>query len=517
MRKKKKIATGIDIGSETVKIVQIIRDGKSFALSNWCIIQRKDLPSEGILTQQPPEFLSRIVKAELHKSKLWVRNPAIATSIDNILFKYFFVPKSVKKRIVALLRLIVTPHITSDIVFGFCRINGISRLEKNELVIVGLIRNEILEFTYRVHERLGEAVSHSVPRALAMYNLVTFMKGGGEGELYFCADVNNDSLDMAIIAKTDVNRPINRLAFFRSVHLKVPQNNQDDATYRVVYDEIHQTITACQRELKLSVLDISQFWITGEKCRIEGLTGYLSKCLNKDVKVLDPIAVAGLKIKNKKRADHMDNDPTEMATAIGLALGMLNRLPIYIRLTPKLTEIKKKNKRNFKFLKVAISIVIITAFIILYHDYSIMKVYRNNAIKTGSTLSQFVNNESRLLGIAEGQKRLGERLKKLKDITDRDFSQAALIKLLNVKSPQGIILKNVDIITVGGFQTFDSARWVRLFGVVKVTENNDPLEVLKSYGMDLEGVDGFMRLQFKEIRELGGSVSFQIEFMVDQS
>ena len=51
----------------------------------------------------------------------------------------------------------------------------------------------------------------------------------------------------------------------------------------------------------------------------------------------------------------------------------------------------------------------------------------------------------------------------------------------------------------------------------KVTENNDPLEVLKSYGMDLEGVDGFMRLQFKEIRELGGSVSFQIEFMVDQS
>lgn len=515
MRKKKKIATGIDIGSDTIKVVQITRDGKTLALSNWSFIKRKEFLKEDVLAQQSPEFLSRIMRAELQKSKLLVRNPAVATSADDILFKYFFIPKSVKKKIVALLRLIVTPHITSDIVFGFCRINGISRLEKNELVVVGLVRNEMLEFKYRAHEKLGEAVSHSVPRVLALYNLITFMKGE-EGELYFCADINNDGLDMAIIAKTNADRPLNRLAFFRSAHVKVPENNQEDAVHRVIYDEIHQTMTACQRELKLPVLNIFQFLITGEKCRIEGLTGYLSKHLEKDVKILDPVAMIGLKIKNKKRADTMENDSVEMATAIGLALGMLNRLPIYIRLIPRLTEIKKKNKRNLKFLKIAISIVLIIAFMILYHDYSVMKVYRKNAITAESALSQFISNESKLLGIAEGQKKLGERLKKLRDITYRDFSQAALMKLLGVNSPQEITLKSVDVITVGGFQSLDSARWVRLFGIAKVTErNNNPLEALKHYVMNLEGMDGIKRVQFKEIRELGESVGFQIEFTVD--
>lgn len=517
MRKKKNIATGIDIGSETIKIAQIIRDGKSFALSNWLIIKKKELFKEGVLTQQPPEFLSRIIKAELHKSKLLVRNPAIATSVDDILFKYFFIPKSVKKRIVALLRLIATPHIASDIVFGFCRIHGISRIEKNELVMVGLIRNEILEFMYKVHEKLGEAVSHSVPRALAMYNLITFMKGGEEGQLYFCADISSGGLDMAIAAKTDVNRPINRMAFFRSVRVKEPEDNQGDAMLRVIYDEIQQTIMACQRELKLPEVNISQFWITGEKCHVEGLTGYLGNRLGKEVKLLDPVAMIGLKIKNGKSTGKMDTNPTELAASIGLALGMLNKLPVYIKLVPRLTEVKKKSKRNLKFLKVAISIALVTAFMIVYRDYYLAKIYRGNVIKAESTLSQFIYNESRLYGIAEGQKRLGEKLKKLKDISDRDFSEAALINLLDIESPREVTLKSVDIITVGGFQSLGSARWVRLFGMVKEAGNSaSPLDILKNYVMNLEVADGFKNVQFKEIKESGDqSVSFQIEFMVD--
>lgn len=513
MRRKKRIATGIDIGSDTIKFVQIIRDGKSFAISNCATISVKEHLKGNKLTQQPPEILSRIVKTELRRSRLIVRKPAIATSTEDILFKYFFIPKSVKKRILPLLHLILTSHSTGDIEFGFSRIQEVSRLEKNELVMVALTRNETLEYVHRFHEGLGEVINHSVPRPLALYNLVAFMKEGSEDCLHFCVDVNTDGLDMAVIAKTNVGRPMSKLAFFRSVHLKLTESDHESVMYRVICEEIQPTITACRRELQLSVFDIDQFWITGERSG-EGLARYLSERLGRDVRLLDPMAAIGMRILDKKRHKGMVCNPQSMATAIGLALGMLVRLPVYIRLTPRITEIKKRNKKNLRYLKVAMFFVLATAFVILYYSYRMMDVCKKNVVKAENTLLLYVNNESKLLGIAEGQKKLGEGLKKLKNICDRDFSRQALGKLLAVKIPGNITLKNVHVMTVGGFQSFDSSRWIRLEGEVKgVEKSGNPLEILRNYVTNLEGVDGFERVQFREIKELGDrSVNFRVEF-----
>ncbi len=513
MRRKKIIATGIDIGSDTIKFVQIIRDGKSFAISNCAAVSVKEHLKGNKLTQQPPEILSRIVKTELRRAGLIVRKPAIATSAEEMLFKYFFIPKSVKKRILPLLRLILTSHSTGDIEFGFSRIQEVSRLEKNELVMVALARNETLEYVHRFHEGLGEVINHSVPRPLALYNLVTFMKEGSEDSLHFCVDVNTDGLDMAVIAKTHVGKPMSKLAFFRSVRLKLAESDHESAMFRVICEEIQPTITACRRELQLSVFDIDQFWITGERSG-EGLARYLSERLGRDVRLLDPMAAIGMRIHDKKRHKGMICNPQSMATAIGLALGMLVRLPVYIRLTPRITGIKKRNKRNLRYLKAAMFFVLATACAILYYNYCMMDVCKRNAVKAENTLSLYVNNESKLLGITEGQKKLGERLKKLKNVCDSDFSRQALVKLLAVKIPGTITLKDVHIMTVGGFQSLDSSRWIRLEGAVKGAETSgNPLEILRDYVTNLEGVDGFERVQFREIRELGDrSVNFWVEF-----
>lgn len=513
MRRKKRIATGIDIGSDAIKFVQVVRDGKSFAISNCVTIPVKEHLRGDKLTHQPPEILSRIVRAELRRSRLVVRKPAIATSAEDILFKYFFIPKSVKKRILPLLRLILTSHSTGDIEFGFSRIQEVSRSEKNELVMVALTRNETLEYVHRFHEGLGEVINHSVPRPLALYNLVTFMKEGSEDSLHFCADVSNDGLDMAVIAKTSSARPASKLAFFRSVRLKLTESGHESVMHRVIYDEIQTTITACRRDLHLSVFNSDQFWITGDHGS-EGLARYLSERLGKDVRLLDPVTAAGLRVCDKKRHKEMTVNPQGMAAAIGLALGMLVRLPVYIRLTPKITEIKKRNKKNLRHLKIAMFFALATAFAILYYNYYTMNVCKKNAARAENTLTLYVNNESRLLGIVEGQKKLGERLRKLKNVCDRDFTGEALVKLMEVKIPGNIILKNVHIMTVGEFQSFDSSRWIRLEGEVRGDENNgNPLEVLRNYVTNLESVDGFERVQFREIKEFGDrSVNFRVEF-----
>lgn len=517
MRKRKITATGIDIGIDTIKVVQVVKHGKSFTVSNCALIPIKEYLKEGKLIHQPPKFLARMVKADLSRSKLRVQNPAITTSAEDVLYKYVFVPKSVKERMVSFLNLILSSQNINDINFGFSRIEGVSRREKNELVMVALVRNDTLEFIHKFHEGLVQGMNHSVPRPLALYNLITFMKEGTEGELHFCADISNDGLDMAIVAKVNAEKPASRLVFFRSVQRKIIEDNTTQGTYHAIHDEILQTLMACRRELKLSVFDISHFWVSGERCSDKGLTGYLGERLNKDVRALDTIETVGIKISDKKRSRGMNYDPRSMAVATGLALGALNRMPVYMRLVSRLTEIKDRAKRNLRYLKVAMFFVLATAGMTLYYSYSGMKVYKDNAAKAENALSAYINNESRLVGIAEGQRKLGGQLKKLKDICDKDFSYAALVKLLDIKIPTDITLKNVDIMTVGGFQSLGSSRWLRLEGEVKATEGGDnPLEILKSYVTNLEGVKGFKGVSFREIKELGNrTVTFHIECVTD--
>lgn len=553
LRKRRQIATGIDIGSKAIKIAQIRRDRNGLVLSNWTVINIAEHLKGGRLIQLSPESLSQLIKTELRKRGISIINPAIATSAEDILFKYFFIPKSVKKRIFALLRLIVSPIPTPELTFGFCRINGISRSKKNDLIMVGVAKDNVLEFMYRLHKDIGDRINHSVPRVIAMYNLVTFTDIVEDGMVYLCADIGSESLDMAIILKTNPQRPTNGLAFFRSVRLKSLENinasgpsgtdsqpgynpaahsaiqttNPINAMHNNIYDEIQQTTLSCQRELKLSRLDISQYLITGERCYTDGLQEFLNKRLGKDVRRLEPITAIGLKVRDKAISSGNDfrnseggmgkNDepPICITTAIGLALGMLVKLPIYIRLEPRLVEIERKKLKNLGYLKAAMIMVLVAASLILYHGYYSRKVYRDNVEMAERALSLYVSNEGRILGMAEGQKKLGEGLQRLKAITERDFSKDVLLKFLGVEPPPEIAIKAIDIITPGGFQTLDPGRWVLLAGEVKGEggEGNH-LESIKTYVTRLEGVNGFERVKFREIREQGDqSATFQIEFL----
>lgn len=556
LRKKRQIATGIDIGSKAIKIAQIKRDRNGLVLSNWMVINIAEHFKGGKLIQVSPEFLSQLIKTELRKTGLSIINPAIATSAEDILFRYFFIPKSVKKRIFALLRLIVSPIPTPELTFGFCRINGISRLKKNDLIMVGVAKDNVLEFMYRLHKDIGDRINHAIPRGIAMYNLLTFTNIVEEGMVYLCADIGSESLDMAIILKTNPKRPSNGLAFFRSVRLKTLENvntsgtsvtdsqpghnptthsatqttNPIDVMHSNIYDEIQQTIASCQRELKLSRLDISRYLITGERCYDCGLQEFLNKQLAKDVRHLEPITAIGLKVRNKaisrgekdfknseEGMDKNDGPPICITTAIGLALGMLVKLPIYLRLEPRLVEIERKKVKNLGYLKAAMVMVLVTVSLILYHGYYFRKVYQDNAERAERALSLYVSNEGRLLGMAEGQKKLGEGMRKLKAVTDRDFSKDVLLKFLAVEPPPEVAIKDIDIVTPGGFQTLDSTRWVLLTGEVKREggEGNH-LESIKTYVTKLEGVNGFQRVKFREIREQSSQLAtFQIEFLAE--
>lgn len=517
MRKIKRIATGIDIGSDTIKIVKVVRDGKLLMVSNCVAIPVKEYVRGSRLIHQPPELLSRLVKAELNKSRLMIRNPAVTTSAEDVLYKYFFLPKSVKRRIVPLLHLILFSQNAGDVVFGFSRVEGVSRIKKNELAMVALAKNDTIEFIHTLYEGLGQTMNHSVPRSLALYNLITCMNEGAEGEIHFWIDISSDGFDMAIAEKTDVRKPASRLAFFRSVRRKFAENSTGQDVHQAVYEEIQQTITACRNELKHFELDIAYFWISGEQFCDERLTGYLGERLGKEVRLFDPAAAAGIKVSDKNKLRGMSGSLNGMTVAIGLALGILERLPVYIRLTPRRTEARKKDARNFRYLKAAMSFVLAAAFVVLYYSYISMNTYRNNARKAENTLTAYMSNESNLLGVAEGQKKLGEQLRRLKDNCDKDFSLAVLEKLLDVKIPGDIILKDVTAMTVGGFQSLGSSRWVRLGGQVNTLEDsNNPLEILKGYVTSLEGVNGFRSVRFQEIRELSNqSLIFQIEFLTD--
>ncbi|MCF6157967.1 MAG: hypothetical protein E3K32_05215 [wastewater metagenome] len=513
---RKRIATGIDIGNDAIKIVQIARQGRSLVLLKWVTIPVQEYHKGSRLIEQSPEYLSRTVRSALKKSGINMQNPAVAFSCGDMLFKYFFVPKSVKERIVPFFRLILSSQAAGDIDFGFLKIEGVSRLEKNDLVMVALARKETLEFIHTMKEKLGVVTDYSVPRPLALYNLVTFIEEGTEGECCFCIDIGSEGLDMAIVAKTHIDKPVNRLAFFRSVRREIPEVTDDERMHRAILDEIRQTIAACRRELKLPALTVSSFWVSGERCS-DRLQRYLGEHLEKDVQALDPVAAIDLKIPDKKKSGMAAYDFRSMATATGLALGMMNRLPVYIRLIPKQVEIRKRDKKKLRQLKAAMFLAVVTAFAILYYGYHMMNVYRNSSGKVGSAISVYMSNESRLLGIAEGQKSLGMQLRKLKDICEKDFSEAALVSLLGVNIPNDITLKKVDIMYVGGFQSLNQSRWIRIEGDVKVAGENDrPLEILKRYVTDIEKVDGFQGVRFKEIKELSNqAVNFQIECVTD--
>lgn len=492
-------------------------DGKSFAVTNCVVIPIAEYVRENRMIHQPPELLSRLVRAEINKSRLIIRNPAVTISAEDALYKYFFLPKSVKRRIVPLLKLILFSQNAGDVVFGFSRVEGVSRIKKNELTMVALTKNETIEFTHTLCEGLGLSINHSVPRSLALYNLITCMNEGAEGEIHFWIDISSDGFDMAIAEKTNVREHASRLAFFRSVRRKFVENSAGQEMYQTVYDEIQQTVTACRNEIKRSDLNIAHYWLSGERFCDEKLTGYLGERLGKEIRLFDPAAAAGIKVSDKNKFWNMGGNLNGMTVAIGLALGILVRLPLYIRLTPRRTEARKKDARNFRYLKIAMSFVLAAAFVILYYCYISMNTYRNNARKAENTLTAYMNNESNLLGIAEGQKKLGEQLRRLKDNCDKDISLTVLEKLLDVEIPGDIILKDVAIMTVGGFQSLGSSRWVRLGGQVKMAEGgNSPLEILKGYVTSLEGVNGFRSVRFQEIRELNNqSIIFQIEFLTE--
>ncbi len=552
LRKTKHIVTGIDIGSSTIKVVQIKEERKRLVLSKWSVIDISKQLKGSKLTQLSPKNIAAFVKGELSKAGISIINPAVAISTDDVLFKYFFVPKSVKKRIVALLRLIVSPVPTAELAFGFCKVQRVSRIKKNELVIATLARDNVLDFAYRFHSNIGSVISHSVPGANAMYNLITFNSELKDGAVYFCADIGSENIDLAIAAKTNAQQPVNQLAYFRSVRLKPLENNnsqsddesllgedgndnqlvniQDNRDYDAIYDVIYQATIICQRELQLTKLDIAGFLITGERGNDQKLQQYLINKLEKEVTILDPVKGVGLKIqkgkiisssKKKNKGEETDNkitvDPSAMPTAIGLALGRVKRLPIYIKLESRIIGIEKRKKVNLFYLKVAMFVALIISIVIFYNGFYTRDTYRENADIAKRALTTYVNNESKLLGIRTGQERLGNRLVKLRNISNIDYSERAMLKLLSAEVPSNIVVDDVNILAVGGFQAFDPTRWIRLEGNVKSFGFNrkSMLESIKSYVRNLESVNGIKKVKFREIKERGGiSTTFAIEFLV---
>jgi len=374
-----KIGMGIDLGSESMKIVQGRFKGDTFHVLK---ARRVRLPASG----DRLGHVRAVLEAEGIKG-----SGLLGLTGKDIIIRYTQVPPVTPQRLKTLMDFEVGEIISQsggDVVADYALLPLDEGSDEEDLVLLGLVKDAFLGERMDALKQVGIRVDGACPNALALFNC--FLKNGdfrGE-EVTLLLNLGAENCDIALQKNAQLvfarNQSLGGQAFTRAImdglgvdetraeKLKqvkadlsalLPGQRPDQDTERLartlvgpagrLFSTIQSTLTFAKNQSKIYNLKLGRVMLTGGGSRLRGLDAYLSQNLGVPVQHFDPLPTVDVSALAPDAARELHGRGPEMVVALGLAEMAVDARFFRITLLPDKVRKLMEFKRSTAFMLAA--------------------------------------------------------------------------------------------------------------------------------------------------------------------
>lgn len=355
------VRTGIDIGSYSIKVIEVRGFGSQIKVQHLLRVNRRDLVDSEEFSELSSPFVEHLAKVGKR-----FRSANLALTSREGIIRYSAVPRVPSWRMKVIMEYeleeILSKSGGDGIQADYCLLDP--NPERDQvLALIALAKQELVEEKMGVLEAAGISIEGLFPSCLALYRVgYFFLPRQG---VFLLLDIGHENTDIVLVEG-------GKLLFARSVsiggklftealmeekgiefqHAEKMKHSSDISPESSTPPEVKEalltaagqllsvlesTLSFCKNQIKRPDLEVEKFYICGGGANLGGLREYFEAGLEASCEIFSPLKPLDTKGLPKSFRPLLEEGALEFAVPLGLALGSevddfsLNLLPVEYR------------------------------------------------------------------------------------------------------------------------------------------------------------------------------------------
>lgn len=335
-----RVATGIDIGLRTAKVLRGFYKGNTFHVKDFFVERTGSSEiADGWGAIQPP---------------FKPTNARVGLTGRDVNVRYTRVPRVPDWQLRNLMRFEVEEigdQSGAGVASDFNLLPEIPEIEGEDVVLLAMAREGLLEAHAAGLARIGGKLDSFAPNSLALYNAY-LRYGVVDEDTVLIANVGHDNLDLVIARGPDLLFARNLSGGSRLFEDAIAQRfgvspekaeeikvgmatlepgtqfrdpNQEKASRAILgaagqlLSLLQSAVLFCKTQVKVTGLKVDRVLLCGGGAALEGLTKYLASGMGVPVELFDPFRVVNVEELDPESAERLEEYKLESVVALGLA------------------------------------------------------------------------------------------------------------------------------------------------------------------------------------------------------
>lgn len=460
--------TGIDFGSHSVKIAQIIPGGKQFKLSNFLIIPREEVEAQGL----EPEEIATALYGKFQEQGLSISEGILGVTSREGIIRYTRIPAVPPWRLKIIMEyeIFEMANKAGDITADYFNLDLPYRAPQEDmLALVSLVKNELMQEKIYALEMMKVSVKKVLPSCVSLFNSFKWLGNWEDDEVILLLDIGHDNTDMALTLN-------GHLLFARSLSLggrlftkalqdqmglstekaeeikisqgslskkgtppKVFQALQEGADHFA--SVINSSLGFCRAQIRQPKMKVHKILISGGGGKLKGMTGFLEKHLDIPVERFQPLEGMDMTLFKGKTREKVEDFAPQMVSVLGLALSE-HQKSVSLNLLPQEYQKKYEFKSRAVYLFGAGVFLGLYILLSLLVAISLRSKGTDRVDKIKEQLARSANLVQELHNVREKNQ---QNIKTIQALRETSFNLYISIKLLdffNQHIPEGVYLRD---------------------------------------------------------------------------
>jgi len=448
-------ASGIDVGSTTVKYLRGEVKGNSFVVQDFQVAE-----NGGGNAASGWEALGGISKPGATR---------IGVSGREVNLRYSRVPRLPDWQLRKLMRFEtqeIGDQSDASVASDFNVLPEMPEIEGEDVVLLALARESLLEDHMEGLSSVGGKLDAFTPSTIALYN--AFLHYGVVMEdTVLVADIGHDNIDVILVRGTDLvfarnltggsrlfdeaiaerfGIPIERARRFKAEEGRLDTGgsfsdpNQEKAARAMaapagqILSLLQSVVLFAKSQVKLSTLRLDRVFICGGGAALEGLPEYLAQGLSVPVELFDPFIVVDTSKLDPATAELLEDHKLEAVTALGLATTASDPDAYGIEILPETIRKRREFMGGQAFLIAAAVLAAVYLGILTFKEKSDLAELQAKASQLGLQLKKAERYHGQTSALLEENESLasfvnelftlngaGEQMLRAMDVFERDL------------------------------------------------------------------------------------------------
>ena len=375
---KTKNGIGLDIGSNSIKIVELERSSQGIELKNASVISVKTKDGR----PKEENVVSSLTEAVISFRKLAKSQLVVAMPGRSVIVRHFKVPSVGASRIRQIIKYEAqqqVPFPLEEVIWDYQILKSEDKAAPDINIALVAVKSGLINDLIAKISGLGIAPDLIEATSFAVFNCAKFNDTLDNGPIVLI-DIGATSTDISVakekqlvftrsihIAGNDITRAIQKeqsIGFEDAEKTKHKKGNISAAVsvLETLSSEIHRSISFYVSQMDRKS-EFRKVVLTGQSSNLKEITTFLSNSLKMEVVELNPFS--NILISNERMLDIVDRSPNAWSVAIGSALTALKETDTKINLLPSELIIEKKLKKK-KMPLIMSAILLILIFVTMH-------------------------------------------------------------------------------------------------------------------------------------------------------